>query len=246
MQDACAHRGCIYWPRWAAQHFIASDLATDSFPEITDLHRIDNNHKFNGAPKFDDDRSGWQEKDYMTEWGIYALNIMSTSPCQFQWEYIIFTCNLDLDGLSDADNIVTQKKRTSNYVQEFTDDSDVVIPAANTDILKRVWDKQAFMRAFFLHNYSKSFNILLENLILDILQAFQQERMCTNIFPGLTYTTAKTCLSLQRPFQMDLTSGTHWKWLREMWKFWLTTGGRDWSRGSSQWSSRDTKLSEGI
>ena len=101
----------------------------------------------------------------------------------------MFACNLDLEGLSDADNIVTQKKQTSNYVQEFTDD----IPAANTDILKSVWDKQAFMRAFFLHNYSKSFNIILENLILDILQAFWQERTCTNIFPGLTYTTTKTC-----------------------------------------------------
>ena len=102
----------------------------------------------------------------------------------------MFACNLDPDGLSDANNIVTQKKQTSNYVQEFTDD---IIPAANTDILKSVWDKQAFMRAFFLHNYSKSFNILLENLILDILQAFQQERTCTNIFPGLTYPTTKTC-----------------------------------------------------
>ena len=105
----------------------------------------------------------------------------------------MFACNLDLDGLSDADNIVTQKKRRSNYVQEFTDDSDLVIPAANTDILKSVRDKQAFVRAFFSHNYSKSFNILLENCILDILQAFWQERTCTNIFPGLTYTTAKTC-----------------------------------------------------
>ena len=72
---------------------------------------IDNNHKF------DDDQSGWQEKDYMTEWGIYASTIMSISPCQFQWEYIMFACNLDPDALSDADNIVTQKKRTSNYVQ---------------------------------------------------------------------------------------------------------------------------------
>ena len=105
----------------------------------------------------------------------------------------MFACNLDPDGLSDTDNIVTQKKRTSNYVQEFTDDGDLIIPAANTDILKSVRDKQAFARAFFLHNYSKSFNILLENLILDILQAFRQERMSTNIFPGLTFTTAKTC-----------------------------------------------------
>ena len=92
----------------------------------------------------------------------------------------MFACNLDLDGLSDTDNIVTQKKQTSNYVQEFTDDGDLIIPAANTNILKSVQDKQAFMRAFFSHNYSKLFNILLENLILDI-------------FPGLTYTTAKTC-----------------------------------------------------
>ena len=81
----------------------------------------------------------------------------------------MFACNLDPDGLSNADNIVTQKKQMSNYMQEFTDDGDLVIPAANTDILKSVWDKQAFMRAFFSHNYSKSFNILLENLILDIL-----------------------------------------------------------------------------
>ena len=131
----------------------------------------------------------------------------------------MFACNLDLDGLSDADNIVTQKKRMSNYVQEFTDDGDLVIPAANTNILKSIWDKQASVRAFFLNNYSKSFNILLENLILDILQAFWQERMCTNTFPGPTYTTAKTCLSLLRPFQMDLTSGTHQKWLWEKWKF---------------------------
>ena len=72
----------------------------------------------------------------------------------------MFACNLDPDGLSDADNIVTQKKRTSNYVQEFTDDGDLVIPAANTDILKSVRDKQAFVRAFFSHNYSKSFNFL--------------------------------------------------------------------------------------
>ena len=105
----------------------------------------------------------------------------------------MFACNLDPDGLSDTDNIVTQKKRTSNYVQEFTNDGDLIIPAANTDILKSVRDKQAFMRAFFSHNYSKSFNFLLENLILDILQAFRQERMSTNIFPGLTFTTAKTC-----------------------------------------------------
>ena len=105
----------------------------------------------------------------------------------------MFACNLDPDGLSNADNIVTQKKQMSNYVQEFTDDGDLIIPAANTDILKSVWDKQAFVRAFFSHNYSKSFNILLENLILDILQAFQQERTSTNIFPGLTFTTAKTC-----------------------------------------------------
>ena len=105
----------------------------------------------------------------------------------------MFACNLDPDGLSNADNIVTQKKRTSNYVQEFTNDGDLVIPAADTDILKSVQDKQAFMRAFFSHNYSKSFNILLENLILDILQAFRQERMSTNIFPGLTYPTTKTC-----------------------------------------------------
>ena len=105
----------------------------------------------------------------------------------------MFACNLDPDGLSDTDNIVTQKKRTSNYVQEFTNDGDLVIPAANTNILKSVQDKQAFVRAFFSHNYSKSFNILLENLILDILQAFWQERTCTNIFPGLTYPTTKTC-----------------------------------------------------
>ena len=121
----------------------------------------------------------------------------------------MFACNLDLDGQSDADNIVTQTKRMSNYVQEFTNDGDLVIPAANTNILKSVWDKQAFVREFFSHNYSKSFNILLENLILDILQAFWQERTCTIIFPGLTFTTAKTCLLLLRPFQMDLTSGTH-------------------------------------
>ena len=183
MQDACAHCGCIYWPRWAAQHFIASDLAANFLPDITDLHRIDNNHKFIGAPKFDDNWSRWKEKDYMTEWGIYASKIMSTSPWQFQWECMMFACNLDLDGLSDADNIVTQKKQTSNYVQEFTD-GDVVIPAANTNILKSVGDKQAFMRAFFSHNYSKSFNILLENLIIDIIQAFWQERMCTNISLG--------------------------------------------------------------
>ena len=105
----------------------------------------------------------------------------------------MFACDLDPDGLSDADNIVTQKKQMSNYVQEFTDDGNLVIPAANTDILKSIQDKQAFVRAFFSHNYSKSFNLLLENLILDILQAFQQERMSTNIFPGLTFTTAKSC-----------------------------------------------------
>ena len=74
----------------------------------------------------------------------------------------MFACDLDPDGLSDADNIVTQKKQMSNYVQEFTDDGNLVIPAANTDILKSIQDKQAFVRAFFLYNYSKSFNILLE------------------------------------------------------------------------------------
>ena len=105
----------------------------------------------------------------------------------------MFACNLDPDGLTDADNIVTQKKQTSNYVKEFTDDGDLIIPAANTDILKSVRDKQAFVRAFFSHNYRKSFNFLLENLILDILQAFRQERTCTNVFPGLTYPTTKTC-----------------------------------------------------
>ena len=61
----------------------------------------------------------------------------------------MFACNLDLDGLSDADNIVTQKKQKSNYVQEFTNDGNIVIPAANTDILKSVRDKQAFVRTFF-------------------------------------------------------------------------------------------------
>ena len=125
----------------------------------------------------------------------------------------MFACDLDPGDLSNDNNIVTWKKWMSNYVQEFTDDSDVVIPAANSNRLKSVWDKQAFIREFFLHNYSKSFNILPENLIIDILQAIQQETVHTNIVPGLIYTAAKTCFSLWRPFWINLTSGTHQKWL---------------------------------
>ena len=125
----------------------------------------------------------------------------------------MFACNLDPGDLSDDDNIVTQKKQMSSYVQEFTNDGDVVIHAANSDRFKSVQDKQVFIGGYSLHNYSKSFNILLKNIIIDILQAIQWEKMCTNIFPGPIYTTAKTCFLLPRPFWIDLTSETHRKWL---------------------------------
>ena len=38
---------------------------------------IDNNDKFERVPKFNNEWSGQQEKDYMTEWGLYASKLMS-------------------------------------------------------------------------------------------------------------------------------------------------------------------------
>ena len=120
MWDVCPHHSCIYWLRQVAQHFIASDLANNFLLDIIDLNRINNNQNFDGALKFDDNWSKWKEMDYMTEWWIYTLKLMSMSPCQFQWEYIMFTCNLDPGDLSNDNNIVTGKKWMSYYVQEFT------------------------------------------------------------------------------------------------------------------------------
>lgn len=39
--------------------------------------RFDFNDKFGGAPKFGDDRPGWEDRNFREEWGTYATKVMS-------------------------------------------------------------------------------------------------------------------------------------------------------------------------
>jgi len=100
-----------------------------------------------------DDRIGWEEKDYMSEWGLYAAKLMSMS---IKLTEYCAHLHSEPEGYDpDDDVVVPRKKRTSNYVEELTDEGDVVIPADDSEGFKSVCDKQAFVRNYFAHNYSK-------------------------------------------------------------------------------------------
>ena len=72
---------------------------------------------------------------------------------QWQHSYHANHC-VDVEGYSPDDDVVNQKKRTSDYVPELTPNGNIVIPADDLAGFTSVWDKQVFVWNYFTHSYS--------------------------------------------------------------------------------------------